>query len=87
MVYLKSFLKKFEDGNSVGNDNGQREWKLYNILDGYLRSASLDSLMYSYTFIGNHDKPRALHCMAIDMTLFYTNLNDINNKKIQNDGL
>ena len=35
------FSKKFEDGNSVGNDNGQREWKLYNILDGYLRSASL----------------------------------------------
>lgn len=75
------FSKKFEDGNSVGNDDGQRQWKLYKILDGYLRSASLDSLMYSYTFIGNHDKPRALHCMAMDMTLFYTNLNDFNNKK------
>ena len=51
-AFTEIFSKKFEDGNSVGNDDGQRQWKLYKILDGYLRSASLDSLMYSYTFIG-----------------------------------
>ena len=49
--------------------------------DPFIKFASLESILYSYTFIGNHDKPRMLHCAAMDMNLFYTNLNDINNKE------
>lgn len=45
----------------------------------FVKSSSLDSLIYSYTFIGNHDKPRALHCAAMDMELFYTDLNNPSN--------
>ena len=42
--------------------------------EDYLRKTNLDSLLYSYTFLGNHDKPRALHCFAFDMQLFYADL-------------
>ena len=45
----------------------------------YIHSSSLESILYSYTFVDNHDKPRALHGLAMDMGLFYTNLNDRNN--------
>lgn len=47
--------------------------------DPYLKSGSLDSIEYSYTFIGNHDKPRALHCAALDLGMFYTDLNYVSN--------
>ena len=33
-----------------------------------------DAMKFAYTFIGNHDKPRALHCAALDMKLFYNDL-------------
>ena len=49
--------------------------------DDYLRSSNLPSLLYSYTFIGNHDKPRALHCFALDMDLFFTDLSNKDNVK------
>ena len=42
--------------------------------NAFIRSGGLDALRYSYTFIGNHDKPRALHCAAMDMEMFYTDL-------------
>ncbi|MBD5402997.1 hypothetical protein HDR58_09435 [bacterium] len=73
----KLFAKQFEDGASLGTDNNKRQWMLYDIMmspGNYLKSASLDSIMYSYMFIGNHDKPRALHSMAMDMGMFYTDL-------------
>ena len=47
--------------------------------EDYLRTSNLNSLQYSYTFIGNHDKPRALHCYALDMDMFFTDLTDIKN--------
>ncbi len=47
--------------------------------EDYLRSSNMDSLLYSYTFIGNHDKPRALHCFALDMGLFFCDLTDKKN--------
>lgn len=56
---------------------------LYNKHDAdknYLGSSNLNSLIYSYTFIGNHDKPRALHCLALDMGMFFADLTDENNK-------
>ena len=46
--------------------------------ENYARTTNLQSLMYSYTFIGNHDKPRALHCFAMDMGQFFADLTDPN---------
>lgn len=72
------FGKDFEDGSSFKNDIG-RQRAIYDKLVGgnspFIRSGGLDSVMYAYTFIGNHDKPRALHCAALDMALFYSDLN------------
>ena len=49
--------------------------------DNYLNSGSLESLIYSYTFAGNHDKCRALDGFAMDMDLVYTDLTDHANKQ------
>lgn len=76
------FAKKSETGDTY-NDDLTRQKKIFNIFDvnngNYLRNGTLESLLYSYTAIGNHDKPRILHAAALDMKLFYTNLNDKNN--------
>lgn len=68
----KIFSKNFETGDGI--DAKERSYALFNKLvhsDNYLQSAQLESLLFSYTFTGNHDKPRALHCLALDMGLFY----------------
>lgn len=74
----KMFTRCFEDG-SCWDDQEYLQKLLFEKMVGgdspYFKSGSLDSLMYSYTFIGNHDKPRALHCAAMDMEMFYTDLN------------
>lgn len=78
----KIFSKSFEDGGDL--DNGGRTYALFNKLvksDNYLQSAQLESLLFSYTFTGNHDKPRALHCLALDMDLFH---GDMTNPKYKN---
>jgi hypothetical protein len=73
------FSKSFETGENLG-DGDYPQRILMDLLVGansqspLTRSGSLDSLMYAYTFIGNHDKPRALHCTALDMGLFYSDL-------------
>ena len=79
------FTKNFENGAAFNNNEGYLDKIIYEKMLGtndkaaFVTSSSLDSLIYSYTFIGNHDKPRALHCAAMDMGLFYTNLNDPKN--------
>lgn len=76
------FAKKSETGDTYTKDKDRQEriFKIFDVNDGnYLRNTNLNALMYSYTAIGNHDKPRVLHYAALDMKLFYTNLNDINN--------
>jgi len=73
------FGKDYTDGSS--KDKNARDYMINDKLVGenYLHSAQMGSLLYSYTFIGNHDKPRALHCMALDMGLFHTNFQDSKN--------
>ena len=80
----KVFAKDFEDGSTFD----KRDYASKMIFDqlteggGIVRSGGLDSIMFAYTFIGNHDKPRALHCAALDMKLFYCDLtyNDAGNR-------
>lgn len=39
---------------------------------GFLYQYPNDSIANSYTFVGNHDKPRVLHVFALDMNLFHS---------------
>ncbi len=43
---------------------------------GFLYQYPDDSISNSYTFIGNHDKPRVLHVFALDMELFHSRFTD-----------
>ena len=75
------FTRNFETGNYFGDPKYLERLINKKMIGGdgdapFIRQGSLESLMYSYTFIGNHDKPRALHCAAMDMGLFYTDLNN-----------
>ena len=78
------FNKDITTGVSI--DQNGRERKIFDKMvggDNYLNSAPLDSILYSYTFVGNHDKPRMLHTLSLDMELFHTNFADnYNHKKI-----
>lgn len=82
-----AFTKSFEHGGRIGNEDYPQK-VLYELLVGgdnqspLVRSGALDSLMYAYTFIGNHDKPRALHCCAMDMEFFYCDLTKDNSKNV-----
>ena len=80
------FTRNFETGNYFGDPKYLERLIHKKMVGGdgdapFIRQGSLESLMYSYTFIGNHDKPRALHCAAMDMGLFYTDLNNPENKE------
>ncbi len=80
---IKMFGKMFEKGNGMEFDVNGLPSIIYERMIGkenYLRTSNLQSLMYSYTFIGNHDKPRALHGFAMDMDQFFADLTDSNNK-------
>lgn len=79
---LKSISKTFDTGKSL--EPKDRNAQIHNILvadRAYLNSANLDSLLYSYTFAGNHDKPRALHCLALDMELFHGDFSNDEQRK------
>ncbi len=72
----KIFGKLFEyDGYSVDKGTDQNETVL-NQLKEFVKSGSLESLIYSYTFAGNHDKPRSLDGFAMDMDMVFADLAD-----------
>lgn len=76
------FNKDITTGTTL--DKNARERKIFDKMvgsDNYLNSAPLDSILYSYTFVGNHDKPRMLHCLSLDMELFHTKFSNNNNHK------
>lgn len=80
------FSKSYEKYEDRGVFQGTKVFELLkkNGSD-FLHSGPLDSILYSYNFVDNHDKPRALHMMALNANLFYANLNvntydkDVNN--------
>ncbi|MBO8430703.1 hypothetical protein IAC76_04885 [Spirochaetes bacterium] len=65
------FGKNIEKGEDWGVDHT----KVYTLLKDFLFSGPLHSIISSYTFGDNHDKPRLLHGLAMDMGLFYADLN------------
>ncbi len=68
-IFSKSYEKYEDRGVFQGT-------KIYDLLkkngSDFLHSGPLDSIIYSYNFVDNHDKPRALHMMALDSKLFYS---------------
>jgi hypothetical protein len=73
------FVHAFENGETFSRKEDYENLLFSNLVasnNRYINAGPLESLMYSYTFIGNHDKPRALHCAALDMKLFNSDLTD-----------
>ena len=81
----RMFSRSFEDGAPLSNNPNELTEHLYKIMmkdsTPFLKATSLPSIMYSYTFVANHDKPRPLHGAALDMGLFYADLQNPANKK------
>lgn len=71
----------FQDGGEHGSSKKEENGELLNKLDngwcpenydnpGFLFNSPADGVENSYTFFGNHDKPRAIHGLGLDMGLF-----------------
>ena len=76
---LKIFAPEFETGTNISPNHDSFK----NRFDLLLQTRSADYLRNLYTFMGNHDKPRLLHGLALDMGLFHSpmlnNYKDFNN--------
>ncbi|MCM1265828.1 MAG: hypothetical protein NC200_06480 [Candidatus Gastranaerophilales bacterium] len=86
------FSYDFASGSDkVDNKNEERIKQLENALSAFA-SMPIDYKRNAYTFAGNHDKPRMIHCLSMDMSLFHADLSNIDDKnhrkeafKIMND--
>ena len=68
---LTSFARDFEAGQQLSpNHDGFKDR-----LDLLMQTRSIDYMRNLYTFMGNHDKPRLLHGLALDMNLFHNREN------------
>lgn len=69
------FAKRFNNGQSSKNLDFYLDKMLFNVMvknePAFVRSAPLQALMYSYTFLNNHDNTRALHALALDTDMFH----------------
>jgi len=85
------FAKSAETGAQTGDFNNVRSiydklitgWTDGNNVQkchGFLFQYPGDSVVNSYTFVGNHDKPRPLHIFALDMDLFHSNMQNANHQ-------
>lgn len=71
----KAFANTFETGAQNENTNYASKMIFDKMTGGnnpFIRAGAQDAQKFAYTFIGNHDKPRALHCAALNMPMFYT---------------
>jgi hypothetical protein len=62
--------------DKVGNNDDGRVSKLESSL-GEFAQQSIDYKRNSYTFAGNHDKARMVHCLSMDMSLFHADLSNL----------
>lgn len=74
------FAKNFNNGQSSQNQDFYLDKILFNVMvknePAFVRSAPLQALMYSYTFLNNHDNTRALHTLALDPDFFHGIVNN-----------
>ncbi len=78
----------FENGNPSWRFEQSKNFSLREKLDkgwtgnpGFLFQSPEDGVINSYTFVGNHDKPRVLHCLALNMRLFNSDFSSDDDKK------
>ena len=67
---LKVFACDFTNGGTETNEHNRTNmfiWKLNELIN----TRGIDFTRNLFTFIGNHDKPRILHGLALDMKLFH----------------
>ncbi len=87
-LYAPLLLEDFDDNNGW---QAQQEMNK-NILKkldegwgenpGFLFQSPDDGVNNSYTFVGNHDKPRILHLLSLDAGLYKSNFSSDEHKKI-----
>ena len=72
---LHSFARDFDTaGLEATGYNGYdylRHDTFKDKMDLLLETRNPDFLRNLYTFMGNHDKPRMIHCLALDMAMFH----------------
>lgn len=72
--YFYDALPSAYGQNDKGQDGGLNMIVSKLTGDGsYFDSGILDSLNYAHRFVGNHDKPRILHLLALDVSAFNDN--------------
>jgi len=68
------FGYSYVTGNdAVGNSDMGRSNQLEKTLNRFVEKP-LEYKRNSYTFASNHDKPRMVHCLSMDMSLFHADL-------------
>lgn len=71
------FGKLFDfDGHNSPDKGLMQGSTINNQLSTFYTKEPLESIIYSYTFAGNHDKCRALEGYAVDMDMVYADLTD-----------
>lgn len=70
---INIFSVDFEKGTDIGNIKKIREK-----LEVLIKTKSSDYMRNLFTFIGNHDKPRTIHYLALNMGLYYGGLSPYN---------
>ncbi len=73
-----------ENENALKSTNIALREKLdtgWNGNPGFLFQTPDDGVKNSYTFVGNHDKPRVLHCLGLNMGLFHSDFSKDEHKQ------
>lgn len=67
---LTNFAPSFDTGDGMGPNHDKFKARF----DLLMQTRSVDYLRNFYTFMGNHDKPRMIHGLAVDMSMFHANI-------------
>ncbi len=70
---LKVFACDFTNGETTNDVKGRCNKFIWNLND-LINTRGIDFTRNIFTFVGNHDKPRILHGLALDMKLFHGSL-------------
>jgi hypothetical protein len=62
--------QNLEKGGAVGDAGSRAGTMLKYAIEGLFSAGTLAFINGAHTFVDNHDKPRALHCLAVDTALF-----------------
>ena len=81
-------LEGFDDANGW-QANESKNFRLLDKMDkgwgenpGFLFQSPDDGVVNSYTFVGNHDKPRMLHLLSLNQDLFTSDFSNLEHQKI-----